>query len=254
MAKTTKKARNIKTNKTGKKTKKVDRERGEAFSAEPGSFSNPESAETMPIGATTIFEGDKDSVQKDGEGTSPDTRPSLGRGEEIENDPEKGQNESGGQVVELLGFLLGHEEYSIQVDQVKEIIRPIELTSIPRSSPILMGIISLRGIIIPLFNLKNRFVSLQSENGENRQEMADSLKRFVIIQTHRGSLGLLADKVTEVMKIKESHIKPSPPLLNKEGQVLIRGIVNFKERLVILLHTNRVIEVIEKEMEEAGRS
>ncbi|MHB8482461.1 MAG: chemotaxis protein CheW [Nitrospiria bacterium] len=201
--------------------------------------------DSSPVGdkAMQEMEMQKETLHHRDEGTS----------DENKGYSEPSEVESSGEVVELLGFLLGREEYAIQIDQVKEIIRPVELTSIPRSSSVLLGIISLRGMIVPICNLKNKLVLLQPENRENGWEMAETLSRFVIFQTDRGILGLLVDGVTDVIKVKENDIKTSPPLLNKEGKELIRGITTFKDRIVILLQTNRAIEVIEKEIEAAGR-
>ncbi|MBI1819792.1 MAG: chemotaxis protein CheW, partial [Nitrospirae bacterium] len=211
--------------------------------------------------------------------------------------------------IEFLGLSLNREEYSIPVSQIKEIIRPIDMTAIPRSTPGLMGIISLRGVIIPVFNLKNKLAHIQSENrekigpaskaserggihpappeskdlalpvrarglgaSEERQHRTgpqmrspatqapldsedpdEALKRIIIIQIDEGILGLFVDEVTEVIKIKESDIQPSPPLFSQHGQELIRGITRYKERLVILLFIPRVIGVIKEEVEQIAR-
>jgi purine-binding chemotaxis protein CheW len=157
------------------------------------------------------------------------------------------------EAIEFLGLSLNREEYAIPVSQIKEIIRPIGMTAIPRSTPGLMGIISLRGVIIPVFNLKNKLTPIQSENREMREETDEALKRIIIIQIDEGILGLFVDEVTEVIKIKESDIQPSPPLFSQNGQELIRGITRFRERLVILLFIPRVIGVIKEEVEQIAR-
>ena len=210
-------------------------------------------AAALPAGEKAAAEeGEKERDGHQDEGRTPAASPSMKEAGEIKGNTENTDDESAEETVEFLGFLLGREEYAIQIDQVKEIIRPVELTLVPRSSAVLMGIISLRGVIVPVFNLKNKLSLLESENRDNGGQRGESLNRFVIFKTDRGVLGLLVDDVTDVIKIQEKEIKPSPPLLNKEGQDMIRGITTFKDRLVILLQANRVVEVIEKEIEVSG--
>jgi purine-binding chemotaxis protein CheW len=150
---------------------------------------------------------------------------------------------------ELLGFAMNLEEYAIPVSQIKEIIRMTDMTVIPGSSPILLGIISLRGVIIPVFKLSNKLATLKhSEVEENNENEDNKLRRIIIVQIDQGCFGLMVDCVTDVIKITESEIKPPPPLLNQMGQEMIRGIATFKNRLVILLFIERIVDVIQNEM------
>jgi purine-binding chemotaxis protein CheW len=150
---------------------------------------------------------------------------------------------------ELLGFSMNLEEYAIPVSQIKEIIRMTDMTVIPGSSPILLGIISLRGVIIPVFKLSNKLATLKGSEGEASTENEDDkLRRIIIVQIDQGCFGLMVDCVTDVIKITEDEIKPPPPLLNQMGQEMIRGIATFKNRLVILLFIERIVDVIQNEM------
>ena len=64
---------------------------------------------------------------------------------------------------EYLSFILSGEEYAIDIMMIKEIIKPVETTHVPRAPEIIMGIISLRGTILPIFNLRKRLVWLLTE-------------------------------------------------------------------------------------------
>lgn len=156
--------------------------------------------------------------------------------------------------IELLGFHLNEEEYAIPINQVKEIIRPMEMTVIPGSSPILMGIISLRGVIIPVFTLNKKLADLKPEENLkgtcDEKEDHEKFKRIIIVHIEQGILGLLVDGVTDVIKIKQDSVQPPPSLLNQTGQEMIKGITRYKERLVILLYISRVVEVIQEEVQK----
>lgn len=151
--------------------------------------------------------------------------------------------------MELLGFSMNLEEYAIPVSQIKEIIRVTDMTVIPGSSPILLGIISLRGVIIPVFKLANKLANLKLSELEMKvQDEHEKLRRIIIIQIEQGYFGLMVDGVTDVIKITDEEIKPPPPLLNQMGQEMIRGIATFKNRLIILLFIERIVDVIQNEM------
>lgn len=157
--------------------------------------------------------------------------------------------------LELLGFLMNQEEYAIPISQVKEIIRCAEMTLIPGSSPILLGIISLRGVIVPVYKLGHKLAKLKvSGNEGDIHEENGKLKRIVIIQIDQGYFGLMVDGVTDVIKIQEQEIKPPPSLLNQMGQEMIKGITKFKNRLVILLFIERIVDVIQDEMKNIRKS
>lgn len=157
--------------------------------------------------------------------------------------------------LELLGFLMNQEEYAIPISQIKEIIRPAEMTVIPGSSPILLGIISLRGVIIPVFKLSNRLASLKvSEESRTVEKENEKLKRIIIIQIDQGVFGLMVNGVTDVIKIREDVIQPPPSLLNQMGQEMIKGITRFKNRLIILLFIERIVDVIQEEIKKIRKA
>lgn len=152
---------------------------------------------------------------------------------------------------ELLGFMMNQEEYAIPISQIKEIIRPSEMTVIPGSPPILLGIISLRGVIIPVFKLSNRLASLKgSEESKSVEVLNEKLRRIIIIQIDQGNFGLMVEGVTDVIKIMEDVIQSPPSLLNKMGQEMIKGITRFKNRLIILLFIERIVDVIQEEIKK----
>lgn len=166
---------------------------------------------------------------------------------------EKDADEEFGKELELIGFRLNNEEYAIPIEQVKEIIRPIGLTGIPRSPSILLGIISLRGVIVPVFDLKKKLTGVQekpeiSAAGAGEEVSAETLRRNIILQSGGGLLGLEVDSVTDVIRIREKEIEPAPPLLDREGQDLIKGVFRFKNRMVILLNNHNMIGMIEREI------
>ncbi|HXN06436.1 MAG TPA: chemotaxis protein CheW, partial [Nitrospiria bacterium] len=126
-------------------------------------------------------------------------------------------------------------------------------TGIPRGPAILLGIISLRGVIVPLFDLKQKLTGIQEKpeiyaDGAVEEVSAETLRRNIILMSGGGLLGLEVDSVTDVIRIREKEIESAPPLLDSDGQDLIKGVFRFKNRMVILLNNHNMIGMIEREI------
>jgi purine-binding chemotaxis protein CheW len=191
-----------------------------------------------------------------GAGAVPDTMsqspPPAGSVDPVPSDREPAEkSQPADESIELLGFTMNQEEYAIPVSQIKEIIRVTDVTFIPGSSPILLGIISLRGVIIPVFKLGSRLANENRESelpAQGQGETIEILKRIIIVQIEDGYFGMLVDGVTDVIKIREGEIEPPPPLFNQQGQEMILGLARFKKRLIILLSIDRIVDIIQSEI------
>ncbi len=134
-----------------------------------------------------------------------------------------------------LGFLLGNEEYVVEMERIKEIIRLREITEIPGSLPHLLGIISLRGIIVPVIDARRKL-------GLDARE-PDEHSRILILYNDDEYTGLLVDKITEIMEISEEMNEPPPDSLTLDEAELIRGVNRYGERLIIILNSEKIVNV-----------
>jgi purine-binding chemotaxis protein CheW len=134
--------------------------------------------------------------------------------------------------IELLGFMLSDEEYALDVLEVKEIVRLQTITTVPRSPAWLKGIVTLRGVIVPIFDLRSRLGLAEIEHGPDTR----------IVVVYRGR-NCRPDRGRHhpVMRLPP---KAEPPLdhRGRRGGVPAR-VVRHRDRLVILLNLPRVIEV-----------
>lgn len=145
----------------------------------------------------------------------------VGREEEIE------------EPLKVLCFMLADEEYAVDLMEVKEIIKVPEITDVPRVPDFILGIISLRGIIIPVFDLRKRL-------GLEARERTRSAKIIVASDNGR-SLGMVVDKVTQVAKISGKKLEPPPPVIGGVEAEYIQGLGRFREHLLILLNLQKVL-------------
>ncbi len=137
--------------------------------------------------------------------------------------------------LEILAFMLEDEEYGVNIMSIREIIRPIPITSVPRVPDYIMGIISLRGRILPVFDLRSRLKL--SAAGRPKKP------RYIVVTTKQGLVGLVADTVTGVLRVPESVVDPPPSIIVGEEGEFIRGVAKEGERLVILLDIERVFHM-----------
>jgi len=135
--------------------------------------------------------------------------------------------------LQLVIFQLGREEFAVDVSQVREIIRMQDITRMPKAPSFVEGIINLRGQIIAVIDLAQR---LSLESAER-----DSETRIIVVEAGDAKVGMIVDSVSEVMRISEEEVEPSPALAADVEAVYIKGVVKRDNRLIILLDLARVL-------------
>ena len=137
--------------------------------------------------------------------------------------------------LQLLTFRLGGEEYALNIMDIKEIIRPKEATEVPKTPDYILGIISLRGTIIPIFDVSLRLGLTKSDSGPQN--------RIVVVKSSEHFFGLYVDSVVQVLDIPISKIEPPPEILGGVEGEFLRGIGRIDERLIILLNLERILKL-----------
>jgi purine-binding chemotaxis protein CheW len=162
--------------------------------------------------------------------------PEPGRGPGTrEAQPAQAGAAGGGGQVELLGFMLSDEEYALDILEIKEIVRLQPITAVPRSPAWLKGIVTLRGVIVPIFDLRSRLGLQEIEHGTDT--------RIVVVYRGEELAGLIVDRITQVMRVGIDAIEPPPQTIAVVEAEFLRGVARFRDRLVILLNLARVLDV-----------
>ncbi len=136
-------------------------------------------------------------------------------------------------IEQWLTFSLADEEYALSIDSVSEIIKPREVTDIPRVPDFICGIISLRGIIVPVFDLNKR---LNLDSAE-----VSSSSRIIVCNDGDRLAGFMVDRINQVVNVPISKIEPPPTVLSGLDRDFVEGVGRVEDRMLILLHLSNVI-------------
>jgi len=136
-----------------------------------------------------------------------------------------------------LTFKLGQEEYGIEILKVQEIIKMMDITKVPKTPEFILGVINLRGKVIPVVDLRLKFVM---------NSIAKTEKTCVIVvQVARGDgkiiMGASVDEVSEVMEISADQIEPAPEFGVSVDTAFILGMGKVGKKVVILMDVDKVL-------------
>jgi len=141
-----------------------------------------------------------------------------------------------GVVVEggkFLTFFLGDEEYAIEILKVQEIIGLMKITPVPRMPDYIRGVLNLRGKIVPVMNLRTRF---------GLEEIEDTDETCIIVIQHEEYLmGVLVDKVSEVVDISTSDIEEVPSVGAGEQSEYLSGIGKIDDSVKMIIEVHKVL-------------
>lgn len=140
---------------------------------------------------------------------------------------------------QLVVFRLADEDYGLNIETVREIIRLQAVTYVPDSPDFVEGLINLRGSVTPVVELRKRFGVELTE--------ATSQTRIVVVDIGGENIGIIVDEVSEVLRISEDAIEPTSAVITTEDSYYIDGIAKLGDRLLILLDLERVLSVADRE-------
>jgi purine-binding chemotaxis protein CheW len=145
---------------------------------------------------------------------------------------------AGEELLQLVSFILGKEEFGVDILRVQEINRLVEITKVPKAPSYVEGVINLRGKVIPIIDLRKRF-------GLDLKEQ-DKDTRIVVVDIDGSIMGMIVDAVSEVLRLPTSTIEPAPEIATSIDSEYIRGVAKLEDRLLIFLDLSKVFSQQEK--------
>jgi purine-binding chemotaxis protein CheW len=145
---------------------------------------------------------------------------------------------------QFLTFTVDGEEYGVDIMTVREIKGWTETTRLPNAQEFMRGVMNLRGLIIPIFDLRTRFHRGLTE--------ATDKHVIIILAIAQRNIGILVDTVSDILDASSEQIKPAP-----EGDInvdanYISGLISLEDRMVVLLDVEHLFET--RHVEEAMAS
>ncbi len=139
--------------------------------------------------------------------------------------------------LQLVTFRLGKEEYGVNIEQVREIIRIVEIIHVPKAPAFVEGLINLRGTVVSVIDLRKRFDIIPS--GEKEAE------RIIVVEVQNRTIGVIVDSVLEVLRLSSSNIDDVPPTVSGVDTKFLFGVGKIGERLMMLLDLDKVLSTEE---------
>ena len=153
------------------------------------------------------------------------------------NAPVKNGNGPGEGSHQVLTFVLGNETYGVDILRVQEIRGWSAVTKIPHAPSHVLGVLNLRGSIVPIVDLRMRFSLDRAEYTTVTVIIVVS----VMSAAGRRDFGVVVDGVSDVVDVNTAEVKAAPELGAKGATDYIRGLVPVSERMVVLLDIDRLI-------------
>ncbi|MCX6146137.1 MAG: chemotaxis protein CheW [Candidatus Kapabacteria bacterium] len=142
-------------------------------------------------------------------------------------------------LLQLVSFNINEEEFGLDILKVQEINRMVEITRVPNTPDFVVGVINLRGKVIPIIDLRARLGM--------PDRAYDKDTRIIVVELEGKVIGFIVDKVNEVLRISKSITEPPPPMAGGVNSDFITAVGKLENRLLILLDLNKVLTTKEQE-------
>jgi purine-binding chemotaxis protein CheW len=142
------------------------------------------------------------------------------------------ETSSAGQV-ELLSFVIAGEQYAVSIDHLVEIVTPRSATPVPNADPTIVGIISLRGTIVTVIDVRRKLRHPPAAAGNDA--------RIIVAERAGETLGFEVDRVLRVLKVDSAAIEPHPVVHSSELSEAVRGVFRHANALTILLDLDKLL-------------
>jgi len=162
----------------------------------------------------------------------------------LNNNPDSSSNKFSEKHLVL--FKLGGEEFGVDINEVREIIKFENVTRIPNTASYILGAINLRGAIITVIDLAMKLGIAPKSPDKNT--------RIIVMEIGSNTVGMVVDSATEVLRLKGDQVQPTPTIIGSKFQSnvnanFIDGIGTLKDRMIILLDLKRIVDM--KDVEQA---
>ncbi len=141
-------------------------------------------------------------------------------------------------IGQFVKFLVGNEEFGVNIKQVREIIKLQEFLKVPNTPAFIEGLINLRGKVLTVFNLRKRL-------GLKNHKFNDNSK-IIIVDLNNIPIGFTVDLVSEIVRISDDNIENTPPSVTSIDKRFLSGVAKLDEKLILMLDLTKVLSTEEE--------
>jgi purine-binding chemotaxis protein CheW len=158
-----------------------------------------------------------------------------GKLQEVVNNQQQQQEvvDNSDEILQLVGFVVGEEEFAIPILTIQEIIKPIEHTRVPRTPSHVLGVFNLRGSVIPLIDLRIKFGVPVTNKSEDM--------RYIVLKDGDDIAGFVIDRLNQAMRINKNQIDPAPEATIGDKS-LIEGVGKQEDKIITILKVSKLLE------------
>ena len=150
----------------------------------------------------------------------------------------KEQKSEGSELLQLVSFIIGNEEFGVDILYVQEINRMIQITKVPNAPLFIEGVINLRGRVIPVVDLRTKLGMPKKEHDKNT--------RIIVVEVEGKTIGFIVDAVNEVLRIPKDITEAPPEIVAGINSEFIKSVGKLEDRLLILLDLQKLLSADQK--------
>lgn len=139
---------------------------------------------------------------------------------------------------QLVVFTMEEEEFACTIHNVREVVKMLKITPLPRSLDFVEGVINMRGEVLPVIDLRKRFGLPDAERTDE--------SRIIIVEVEDRLVGLTVDSVTEVIRLANEQIQEAPDQVAGQKTNLITGVGKIDKRMLIILNLDKILTTEEQ--------
>jgi len=142
------------------------------------------------------------------------------------------------ELLQLVSFKIGSEEFGVDILNVQEINKMVQITKVPNSPEFVEGVINLRGRVIPIIDLRTRLKLPKIEHNKDT--------RIIVVEIAAKTIGFIVDSVQEVLRVPMSITEAPPEIVTGIDSDFIRSVGKLEDRLLILIDLEKILSDKEK--------
>jgi purine-binding chemotaxis protein CheW len=141
------------------------------------------------------------------------------------------------EMKQLISFTVGAEEYGLELSRVKEVIRMRQVTWLPKAPASVKGVINLRGDVIPIVDLRERFaLAAQTQT---------AMTRVIVVEVQGRMVGMVVDVANQVVRVPADQFDPPPSVMGGTDRGYVTAVGKLGDRLVVMINVDRILSTDE---------